>query len=68
MSGEAANQDSQRVAHSSTARYAGGLNVRVRDGYGCLPAALAAFMPTGGIEPPTIHCRLPVDRIYVRSS
>jgi len=25
-------------------------------------------MPTDGIEPSTIHCRLPVDRIYVRSS
>jgi hypothetical protein len=25
-------------------------------------------MPTDGIEPSTIHCRLPVDRTYVRSS
>jgi hypothetical protein len=68
MNGEAANQDFQRVAHSSTLRYAGGLNVRVRDGYGCFPAALAAFMPTDGIEPSTIRYRLPVNRIYVRSS
>jgi hypothetical protein len=52
MSGEAANRVSQRVAHSSRPRYAGGLNFRVRDGYGCLPAALAAFIPTDGLEPP----------------
>ena len=51
MSGEAANRSFQRLAHSSTARNAGGLNFRVRDGYGCHPAALAASMPTSGLEP-----------------
>ena len=46
-----AGQLSQRLSHSSTHRNAGGLNFRVRDGYGCFPAALAALTPTRGIEP-----------------
>lgn len=37
MNSEAANRRSQRVSHSSTCRNAGGLNFRVRDGYGCSP-------------------------------
>ena len=48
---EAAKRVSQRLAHSSTCRNAGGLNFRVRDGYGCRPAAVAALTPTRGIEP-----------------
>ena len=48
---EAANQCSQGVAHPSTWPYAGELNFRVRDGYGCCLAALAASTPTDGIEP-----------------
>ena len=32
---EAANRISQRLSYSSTPRNAGGLNFRVRDGYGC---------------------------------
>ena len=51
MSGEAANHGSQRISHSSTAWNAGGLNFRVRNGYGCVPTALAASMSTFGIEP-----------------
>ena len=51
MSGWAATERSQRLAHSSTSPYAGRLNFRVRDGYGCLPAALAALTPTDGLEP-----------------
>lgn len=66
MNGEAANRVSQRLAHSSTGRYADRLNVRVRDGYGCVPAALAAFMPTDGIEPSSDHCRW-VELPYVRA-
>ena len=38
----AANHNSQRVAHSSTARNADELNCRVRDGYGWNLVALAA--------------------------
>ena len=48
---EAANRISQRLSHSSTRRNAGGLIFRVRDGYGSCPAAVAALMPTRGIEP-----------------
>ena len=48
---EAANRVSQRLAHSSTPRHAGELNFRVRDGYGCYLAAVAALTPTNGIEP-----------------
>ena len=48
---EAAKRVSQRVAHSSTHRNAGGLIFRVRDGYGRNPAAVAAVTPTSGIEP-----------------
>ena len=48
---EAANRISQRLSYSSTRRNAGGLNCRVRDGYGWNPAAMAALMPTRGIEP-----------------
>lgn len=44
-------QISQRLAHSSTQGYADGLIFRVRDGYGSFPAAMAALMPTCGIEP-----------------
>ena len=51
MSGQAANQLSQRLAHSSTRWNAGGLIFRVRDGYGSGPAAMAALIPTNGIEP-----------------
>ena len=51
MNSEAANRVSQRLAHSSTPRYADGLNFRVRDGYGCHPTALAASTPTHGLEP-----------------
>ena len=66
MSGEAATRGSQRLAHASTARDVGGLNFRVRDGYGCVPAALAAFMPTDGIEPSYTVSVLQY-RTYVRS-
>ncbi len=52
----AANRGSQRLAHSSTDRYAGGLNFRVRDGYGCCPAAVAALTPTTGNDP--VNCRV----------
>ena len=48
---QAANRISQRLAHSSTDRNAGGLIFRVRDGYGSGPAAMAALIPTNGIEP-----------------
>ena len=51
MSGWAATGCSQRLAHSSTFPDAGRLNGRVRDGYGCLPAAVAARIPTDGLEP-----------------
>ena len=68
MNGEAANRISQRVAHSSTGRYAGGLYFRVRDGYGWGPAALAAFMPTDGIEPSYASVGRVEYRMYVRSS
>ena len=54
---EAANRISQRLAHSSTPRNAGGLNFRVRDGYGCRPAAVAALTPTRGLEPRTMLLR-----------
>ena len=47
----AANRRSQRVSHSSSCRYAGGLIFRVRDGYGRIPAAVAAVTPIDGIEP-----------------
>ena len=47
----AANRISQRLSYSSTPRNAGGLNFRVRDGYGWNPAAVAALTPTRGIEP-----------------
>ena len=47
----AANQVSQRLSYSSTRRNAGGLNFRVRDGYGCNPTAMAAVTPIRGIEP-----------------
>ena len=47
----AANWISQRIAHSSTDQNAGELNFRVRDGYGWNLTALAALMPTNGIEP-----------------
>jgi hypothetical protein len=33
---------SRGLAHLSTAHYVGGLNCRVRDGSGCVPAAMAA--------------------------
>ena len=48
---EAANRVSQRLSYSSTRRNAGGLNFRVRNGYGCCPAAMAALTPIRGIEP-----------------
>ena len=48
---EAANRCSQGLAHPSTRRHAGELNFRVRDGYGCYLAAVAALTPTSGIEP-----------------
>ena len=51
MNGEAAIRIFQRFAHSSTPRNAGGLNFRVRNGYGCFPTAVAAFTPIDGIEP-----------------
>ena len=51
MNGQAANRVSQRLSYSSTHRNAGGLNFRVRDGYGCFPAAMAALTPIRGIEP-----------------
>ncbi len=54
---KAAKRISQRLAHSSTRRNAGELIFRVRDGYGRNLAAVAAVMPTGGIEPPSDHCR-----------
>jgi hypothetical protein len=38
----AAKYGSQGLAHLSTAYYVGGLNFRVRDGSGCVPAAMAA--------------------------
>ena len=47
----AANDNSQRVSHSSTASNAGELNFRVRDGYGWNLAAMAAVTLTNGIEP-----------------
>ena len=47
----AANRRFQRLAYSSTHRNAGGLNFRVRDGYGCNPAAVAALTLTRGVEP-----------------
>ena len=50
---KAANRVSQRLAHSSTLRYAGGLIFRVRNGYGSRPAAVAALTPTRGLEPRT---------------
>ena len=51
MNGQAANRISQGFAHPSTPRNASGLIVRVRDGYGSCPTAVAAFTPTRGIEP-----------------
>ena len=68
---QAANRVSQRLAHSSTHRNAGGLNFRVRDGYGCGPAAVAALTPTCGFEPQLCAMRRSVDTetvSYVRSS
>ena len=55
---EAANRVSQRLSYSSTRRNAGGLNFRVRDGYGCNPAAMAALTPIRGIEPREASDRL----------
>jgi hypothetical protein len=55
---EAANRVSQRLSYSSTHRNAGGLNFRVRDGYGCNPAAMAALTPTRGVEPRTVSGQL----------
>lgn len=67
MNGEAATRGSQRIAHSSTSRYAGGLNFRVRNGYGCFPTALAAFMPTLGFEPrPSMSPRGDTERLLCR--
>ena len=63
---QAANRVSQRLAHSSTHRNAGGLNFRVRDGYGCCPAAMAALTPIRGIEPREASDRL-VDAVTVCS-
>ena len=70
----AANRISQRLSYSSTPRNAGGLNFRVRDGYGCDPAAMAALMPIRGIEPRYEGNALATnigglkDHVYVRSS
>ena len=61
---EAANRVSQRLSYSSTHRNAGGLNFRVRDGYGCDPAAMAALTPIRGIEPRVASDRL-VDAVTV---
>ena len=66
---EAAIRWSQRLAHSSTCRNAGGLILRVRDGYGSGPAAVAALTPTHGIEPWRIRqCRWCDADMYVQSS
>src|SRR6056297_2346627 len=63
---EAAKRVSQRVAHSSTHRNAGGLIFRVRDGYGRNPAAVAAVTPTDGLEPSSNRSRWCVQDRHVR--
>ena len=42
----AAHRGSRELSYLSTARYVSGLNFRVRNGSGCVPAAVAAI--TGG--------------------
>ena len=70
MSGQAANDRSQRIAHSSSWPNAGGLHFRVRDGYGCVATAVAAFTPTSGVEPLYAVVGLPsgLTAMYVQSS
>lgn len=60
---EAAKWVSQRLAHSSTHHNADRLNFRVRDGYGCNPAAMAALTPIHGIEP----CAIRQYRWFIRT-
>ena len=76
---EAANRVSQRLSYSSTRRNAGGLNFRVRDGYGCEPHRCGRLnadsrnrtaFGVGPSGPAPMHLQsvIDADYVYVRSS